>query len=540
MAVKAIEKKGGQILGTIVNRCAMNVIDDIHKRLGNRLHRDQLYYTIPEIASLELATMQEVVKRLDGEILLGHDQLHREISRFVVAAMQLPNVAPYFEKGTLIITPGDRTDILMGAVISILSRSNTNISGIVLTGGIKPDENVWKMIKHLTNFAIPVLSVKENTYDVALKLNSLRSELHIDDHRKISAALGTFETYVNTSFLCDKIIDIRSTRLTPKMFQHSMIQKSKVLKKRIVFPEGTEPRILQAVEILRNRDIVDVTLIGKVELINEKIEQLGLKIDTLEIVDPANSLHYKEYVKTYHSLRKHKGITLESAKDAVLDDTTFATMMVHMGHVDGLVSGSAHTTQDTLRPALQIIKTKPGFTLVSSVFFMCLDDKVLVYGDCAVNPNPTAEQLAEIAMCSAETARQFGIEPLVAMLSYSSGESGKGEDVDRVRQATDIVKKMKPQLKLEGPIQYDAAVDANVALTKLPNSKVAGKATVLIFPDLNTGNNTYKAVQRSAHALAIGPIMQGLNKPVNDLSRGCTVMDIVYTAVFTSIQAQMD
>jgi phosphate acetyltransferase len=244
------------------------------------------------------------------------------------------------------------------------------------------------------------------------------------------------------------------------------------------------------------------------------------------------------YAENYYELRRHKGISEQMAYDTMADVSYFGTMMVHNGEADGMVSGAAHTTQHTIRPAFEIIKTKPDCSIVSSVFLMCLADRVLVFGDCAVNPNPTSEQLADIAISSAGTALMFGVEPRVAMLSYSTGESGKGADVEIVREATRIAKKLRPDLKIEGPMQYDAAVDAGVAQAKMPGSEVAGDATVLVFPDLNTGNNTYKAVQRSAHAVAIGPVLQGLNKPVNDLSRGCTVSDIVNTVAITAIQAR--
>ena len=322
------------------------------------------------------------------------------------------------------------------------------------------------------------------------------------------------------------------------MFEFSLILKAKAKKQRIVLPEGTGERIMRAADILLRRGVVEVTLLGREAEIRTRMSQFGLELEGVEIIDPGKSKHYEDYVNTYFELRKHKGIREEDARDRMLDPTYFSTMMVYKGHADGMVSGSVTTTQQTIRPAFEIIKTKPGAKIVSSVFFMCLKDRVLVYGDCAVNPNPSAEELAEIALSSAETARIFGIEPRVAMLSYSTGSSGKGEDVVRVIEATKIAQERAPELLLEGPLQYDAAVDLEVAQTKMPESKVAGRATVFIFPDLNTGNNTYKAVQRSAQAVAIGPVLQGLNKPVNDLSRGCTVADIVNTVAITAIQAQ--
>jgi phosphate acetyltransferase len=330
----------------------------------------------------------------------------------------------------------------------------------------------------------------------------------------------------------------KPTTVTPKMFEFSLILKAKVKKQRIVLPEGTGERIMRAADILLRRGVVDITLLGKEIDIRTKMSQLNLELEGVEIIEPGKSAHYEDYVQTYYELRKHKGIREEDARDRMLDPTFYSTMMVHKGHADGMVSGSITTTQQTIRPAFEIIKTKPGSSIVSSVFFMCLKDRVLVYGDCAVNPNPTAEELAEIALSSAETAQLFGIEPRVAMLSYSTGASGKGLDVEKVIKATQIAHERAPELLLEGPLQYDAAVDIEVAHTKMPDSAVAGRATVFIFPDLNTGNNTYKAVQRSAQAVAIGPVLQGLNKPINDLSRGCTVPDIVNTVAITAIQAQ--
>ncbi len=328
------------------------------------------------------------------------------------------------------------------------------------------------------------------------------------------------------------------------MFEYELLQRARANKQHIVLPEGEEERILAAAETLLHREVVDITLLGNEELIRNKTAQLGLRMDAANIIEPLQSGRFDEYVQTYYDLRKHKGITKENAYDIMSDANYFATMMIYKGHADAMVSGAVHSTAATIRPALQIIKTKPGFSIVSSVFLMCLEDRVLVYGDCAVNPDPDASQLAEIALSSAQTAKTFGIDPVVAMLSYSTGESGKGADVDKVREATRIAKEKAresfPGLKIEGPIQYDAAVDASVAKTKLPESDVAGKATTFIFPDLNTGNNTYKAVQRSAGAVAIGPVLQGLKHPVNDLSRGCTISDIVNTVAITAIQAQSE
>jgi phosphate acetyltransferase len=344
--------------------------------------------------------------------------------------------------------------------------------------------------------------------------------------------------------LSDKIVKTKTTIVTPKMFESQLLQRAKSNKQHIVLPEGENDRILQAAEVLLRRDVVDLTLLGNQDKISERVKSLGLHLDKARIIDPRSADEFEDYAETYYELRKAKGVTRDAARDVMADLNFFGTMMIYKGHVDGMVSGAVHTTADTIRPAFQFIKTKPGCSIVSSVFLMCLNDRVLAYGDCAVNPDPTAEQLAEIAISSARTAALFGINPLVAMLSYSSGTSGNGQLVEKVSAGTALAKQMAlesyPGLESVGPIQYDAAVDPGVARTKMPNSKVAGKATVFVFPDLNTGNNTYKAVQRSAGAVAVGPILQGLRAPVNDLSRGCLVADIVNTVAITAVQAQAE
>jgi phosphate acetyltransferase len=354
----------------------------------------------------------------------------------------------------------------------------------------------------------------------------------------VATALGLFERHVNVDELASRIELTRSDRVTPLMFEYELIERARADRQRIVLPEGTDDRVLEATQLLLRRDVVDLVLLGDVDAVRTRADMLGLDLGDTPIIDPSTASERDDYARRYHELRSHKGITLEQAHDTIADVSYFGTMMVHVGAVDGMVSGAAHTTGHTIRPAFEFIKTREGVDVVSSVFFMLLPDRVLVYGDCAVNPNPTAEQLADIAISSAATAARFGIEPLVAMLSYSTGESGSGEDVDRVREATMLARQRRPDLKIDGPIQYDASIDPSVARTKMPGSEVAGHATVFIFPDLNTGNNTYKAVQRSAGAGAIGPVLQGLNKPVNDLSRGCTVADIVNTVAITAIQAQ--
>jgi phosphate acetyltransferase len=385
---------------------------------------------------------------------------------------------------------------------------------------------------------IPIVSVQTDTFTTAMNASGVPPRLTPENDRKIATALGLFETHVNLPELESRISFVKSIRVTPLMFEYNLVEMAQRHRQHIVLPEGAEERVLRASEILVRRGVAQITLLGDPAEIRGAASNLGLDLTGIEIIDPAASALREDFAQTYFRLRQHKGITEKTAFDTVADVNYFGTMMIHKGLADGMVSGSVHTTGDTIRPALQIIRTRPGVSIVSSVFLMCLADRVLVYGDCAVNPDPNAQQLAEIAISSADTAKLYGIEPLVAMCSYATGTSGTGADVDKVREATRIAKELRPDLKIEGPIQYDAAVDAGVAKTKLPESQVAGKATVFIFPDLNTGNNLYKAVQRSANAVAIGPVLQGLNKPVNDLSRGCTVPDIVNTVAITAIQAQ--
>jgi len=544
LALGSLNKKGCHTVATIVNRTAPEDVEAIIKRLrGMELTRKQLVYAIPEEESLEKPTVGEIASVLGAEVLYGEEQLNRHVHSFTVAAMQLGNFLTRIEHGSLIITPGDRADVIVGCLAAVSSTSMENIAGIVLTGGLKPEEPIWELIRGFSRM-VPILGVNENTFPTARGVDNIHATISPDDDRKITRALAVFEKNVDLAQLGDRIITTRTSIVTPKMFEYELLQKARKQKQHIVLPEGEEERILRAAETLLRREVVDITLLGDGEVIRERMAELGLRMDTANIVDPHKSEFLEEYAETYYDLRKHKGITVENARDTMCDVGYFGTMMVYKGHADGMVSGAIHSTAATIRPAFEIIKTKPGFSVVSSVFFMCLKDRVLVYGDCAVNPNPDARQLAEIAVTSALTARTFGIEPVVALLSYSTGESGKGADVVKVREATKIAKEMAdescPGLRLEGPLQYDAAVDPVVAKTKMPESDVAGKATVLIFPDLNTGNNTYKAVQRSAGAVAVGPVLQGLKHPVNDLSRGCTIADIINTVGITAIQAQSE
>ncbi len=536
--------RGCRVVGTIINRTGKGVGRKVIAALKSKKQfKDQLLYSIPDDEILGNPTVKEVAENLNAGILCGKEQLNRNVRSFTVAAMHLRHFLPRIKPGTLIITPGDRADIIIASLGVVASNTMNNISGIVLTGGLKPDPSVMKLVKGFA-LMVPIISVKGDTFVTASDVQRIHAKLSADNERKIHRALGLFDRHVNAPRLGDIVVKTKTTIVTPKMFEFRILQQARRNRKHIVLPEGEEERILKATEILLRRNVVDITLLGEEKRILERISILGLKMDSINIIEPAKSGYLDDFVKTYFEMRKHKGITMEHAYDTMCDVSYFGTMMVRKGIADGMVSGSVHSTAATIKPAFEIIKTKPGFSIVSSSFFMCLKDKVLVYGDCAINPDPNAAQLAEIAISSALTAKTFGVEPLVAMLSYSTGESGKGADVDKVREATKIAKeKAKKEftgLKIEGPIQYDAAVDAAVAKTKLPKSDVAGKATVFIFPDLNTGNNTYKAVQRSAGAIAVGPVLQGLNHPVNDLSRGCLVTDIVNTVALTAIQAQME
>ena len=544
LALDSLNDRGSHTITTIINRIVPKDTKKAIKALRNRDSvRSQLVYAIPENESLGRPTVGEIAKMIGAEVLYGSEQLNRHVHHFSVAAMQLHNFLTRIERGSLIITPGDRADIIVACLAIVSSTSMENISGILLTGGLKPPKPIWSLIKGFPQM-VPILSVKENTFPTATMVNKIHATISPDNDRKITQAIAVFEKNVNVKELGEKIIATRTSIVTPKMFEYALLQRAKAKKQHIVLPEGEEERILRASEILTRRDVVDITLLGDESLIHEKMGHMGLRMNGIKIIDPVRFKGFDDYAQTYYHLRKHKGITMDNAHDVMSDVVFFGTMMVYKGHADGMVSGAVHSTAATVRPAFEFIKTKPGFSIVSSVFFMCLPDRVLVYGDCAVNPNPNAKELAEIAIGSAQTAKTFGIDPVVAMLSYSTGESGKGEDVDRVREATkiamELAKESFPGLRIEGPIQYDAAVDPGVAKTKAPLSEVAGKATVFIFPDLNTGNNTYKAVQRSAGAVAVGPVLQGLKYPVNDLSRGCTVPDIINTVAITAIQAQSE
>lgn len=497
-------------------------------------------FILPEEPVLCSPTVKDVQEWMGAEVLFGAERLDNLVRDYVIAAMQADHFLDYLEQGLLVVTPGDRADIILASLTARFSRAYPDVAGILLTGGFDLPKTIVKLMEGWTGAPVPILSVKKPTYSTLQTLLQIQGRIVPGDIRKINTALALFERSVNVDMFAGRLINRRSSRMTPMMFEFKLIEQAKRHTMRIVLPEGTEERVLRAAEALCQREVADIILLGNIEKIQKKQLDLGLELKGVTLIQPELSPRYEDYAATYQELRKSKGVTIDEARDRMADATYYATMMVHKGDADGMVSGSINTTAHTIRPAFEIIKTKPGSSIVSSVFLMCLKDRVLVFGDCAVNPNPTATQLADIAISSAETARIFGITPRVAMLSYSTGNSGKGADVDVVVEATRMARERAPELVLDGPIQYDAAIDPDVARTKAPGSPVAGKASVFIFPDLNTGNNTYKAVQRAASAVAIGPVLQGLNKPVNDLSRGCTVPDIINTVTITAIQAQAE
>ncbi|MCK0201677.1 phosphate acetyltransferase [Ornithobacterium rhinotracheale] len=539
MAYKSFQNRDVQVIGIVANKIQEENVEALKQHLDKYLPENVEKIIVPLVSELQNPSIKEIVEELDAEVLVGKENLSNLTGKFAVGAMQLPNFLNHIDQNSLVITPGDRADIILGSLQAHISSKYPSVAGIVLTGGIKPEETIMRLIEG-TQQNVPIVSVKTGTFETTQKIGAIRSDVSKEKITKIQSALDTFGKFVSPENFIESMNSYTNKVVTPMMFQYSLIDTAKKARKKIVLPESGDPRILTATERLSKLGIVDIVLLGNEEQIKAHLKELNLQVDfaNVEIVDPENFDKFEDYVNTFYELRKHKGVNMDMARDTMRDVSYFGTMMIYKGDADGMVSGAVHTTQHTIRPALQFIKTKPGCSIVSSVFFMCLEDRVSVFGDCAINPNPTAEQLAEIAISSADSAAAFGIEPKVAMLSYSSGNSGKGADVDKVREATELVKAKRPDLKIEGPIQYDAAVDANVGRQKMPDSEVAGQASVLIFPDLNTGNNTYKAVQRETGAIAIGPMLQGLNRPVNDLSRGCTVDDIFNTVIITAIQAQ--
>ncbi|MFE2430908.1 phosphate acetyltransferase [Streptomyces sp. NPDC059373] len=533
----AYKNLGCDIVAVIANRVPRDAAADAERQLSRRLPVPA--YVLPDEPALSAPTVAQIAGALEAEVLLGdHSGLSRDVMDFVFGGAMLPTFIKALTPGCMVITPGDRADLIIGS-LAAHSAGAPPIAGILLTLDERPGPEIMALAARLAP-GTPVISVPTGSFLTASELFAMEGKLGAATPRKAETALGLFENHVDTAELLQRLSVVRSERVTPMMFEHELIERARSDRRRIVLPEGTEERILRAAEVLLRRNVCDLVLLGDQDLVRKRAAELGINLDVpaCEVIDPQTSPLREGFAGLYAKLRAHRGVSYELAHDVVSDVSYFGTLMVQQGLADGMVSGAVHSTAATIRPAFEIIKTSPGAAIVSSVFFMCLADKVLVYGDCAVNPDPDAEQLADIAIQSAATAAQFGVEPRLAMLSYSTGTSGSGADVDKVRKATELVHERRPDLLAEGPIQYDAAVDAGVAATKLPDSRVAGQATVLIFPDLNTGNNTYKAVQRSANAVAVGPVLQGLRKPVNDLSRGALVSDIVNTVAITAIQAQ--
>jgi phosphate acetyltransferase len=537
VASAALARKGTALFGVIVNRVPRGLLADMraHSVAYDRL---QPLYVLAEDPVLGHPTVSQIADELEAEVLAGADTgLDHEVRAIRVAAMSVEHFLEDIVDGTLVIVPGDRADIVLASLAASAFPSLPAVAGVVLTGAYELAAPVRRL---LGQAPFPVLRVNERTYPTAAAVHAINPIITAADEAKIASAIGVFEAGVDPRELAQRIALPAPASKTPMMFEYELLERAKTRRRHIVLPEGDDERVLRAADILLRREVVDLTILGSPDDVRARAAARGLKLDAAQIIDPSDSPLRAEYAAQYQQLRAHKGMTPELALDAVAEPSYFGTLMVHSGAVHGMVSGAAHTTADTIRPAFEIIRARPTAGVVSSVFFMCLADRVLVYGDCAVNPRPNAEQLADIALSSADTADRFGIVVRVAMLSYSTGASGSGQMVEMVRAATDLARARRPDLKLEGPIQYDAAVDAHVARLKLPESEVAGQATVLIFPDLDTGNIAYKAVQRSAGALAIGPVLQGLRKPINDLSRGCGVTDIVNTVAITAIQAQED
>ncbi|WP_136055429.1 phosphate acetyltransferase [Microbacterium sp. K24] len=539
LALSELAAERAELFAVVVNRADPAALDDIIAEVAGALpEAGTPVWAIPEDRALVAPSIRSILAAVDGKLLKGDDErLGREALTIVVAGMSMVNVLPRLTEEAVVVIPADRTEVLLAALLADSSGTFPRIAGIILNGPFPLPEPILRLLDGFSS-SVPIITTDLGTYDTAVRVMGTRGRISPDSRARYDRALGLFQTHVDIAELTTQLGLAESRVVTPLMFEYGLIERARADRRRIVLPEGDDDRILRAAATLLAREVADLTILGEESSVRARAVELGVDITAAQVISTSDPELVERFAAEYARLRAHKGITLAQAADTVTDVSYFGTMMVHLGLADGMVSGAAHTTAHTIRPSFEIIKTKPGVNVVSSVFLMALADRVLVYGDCAVIPDPTSEQLADIAISSAATATQFGIDPRIAMLSYSTGESGSGADVDKVRAATALVRERAPELLVEGPIQYDAAADAAVAKAKLPDSAVAGRATVFVFPDLNTGNNTYKAVQRSAGAVAIGPVLQGLNKPINDLSRGALVDDIVNTVAITAIQAQ--
>ncbi len=538
LAVAELRGDRAELFAVVANRADGDRLDEIVEAVRGAVPQNVPVWAVPEDRFLVSPSVSTVLAAVEGSLVKGDaDLLGREVLGVVIGAMSMVNVLPRLSERSVVVIPSDRAEVLLATLLAHGSGTFPSLSAIVINGGFPLPEAVDRLIDGVGE-TLPIIATDLDTYETAARIMGTRGRLAADSRRHYEAAAALFERHIDTNELTEALGLARSTVVTPLMFAYGLVERARTDRRRIVLPEADDDRVLHAASIVLARGIADITLLGEEIEVRSRALELGLDLRGAEILSPFDAVHVDKFAREYERLRAHKGMTYGQAADTVTDVSYFGTLMVRLGLADGMVSGAAHTTAHTIRPAFEIIKTKPGVSVVSSVFLMALADRVLVYGDCAVIPDPTSEQLADIAVSSAETARQFGIDPRVAMLSYSTGESGTGADVDKVRAATALVRERAPELLVEGPIQYDAATDAAVAAKKMPGSSVAGKATVFVFPDLNTGNNTYKAVQRSAGAVAIGPVLQGLNKPINDLSRGALVEDIVNTIAITAIQAQ--
>ncbi len=519
----------------VANRCdpaQMHAVAEACKDLGPYV------YVLPEEPLLVAPTVADLSAAVGGVLVHGDESLlGREVMGVLVAGMTAEHCLERLTEGVTVITPGDRSDVVLAVASAHAAEGFPSLSAVILNGGLPLHRSIAELVTGL-GLRLPMIASELGTFETASAVAGARGRVTATSQRKIDTAIALMDRYVDIGDLLERLAIPIPTVTTPQMFTYQLMERARADRKRIVLPEGDDDRILRAAGRLLRRSVADLTILGDEGQVRSRAAELGVDLSAATVLNPRTSDLCDQFAAQYAELRKKKGVTLEQAREIVHDVSYFGTMLVHNGIVDGMVSGAAHTTAHTVRPAFEIIKTQPDVSTVSSIFLMCLSDRVLAYGDCAIVPDPTAEQLADIAISSARTAAQFGIDPRVAMLSYSTGDSGSGAGVEKVRAATELVRTRDPDLMVEGPVQYDAAVDPTVAAAKMPGSKVAGRATVLIFPDLNTGNNTYKAVQRSAGAIAIGPVLQGLNKPVNDLSRGALVEDIVNTVAITAIQAQ--